>query len=161
MESLPALQPAAVAAAPAWERGARRARMLAWTSLAWLGFEGAATVLAGSIALVANGLDSGIEAAASLIIVWRFTGSRMLSDTSERRAQQLVAISFLLLLAPYVAFEALHTLALERHTETSWLGIGLSIGTLCICPWLGRAKLRLGEELGSSATAGEGRQKLI
>jgi divalent metal cation (Fe/Co/Zn/Cd) transporter len=33
--------------------------------------------------------------------------------------------------------------------------------TLCICPWLGRAKLRLAEQLDSSATAGEGRQNLI
>src|SRR2546423_1477998 len=38
---------------------------------------------------------------------------------------------------------------------------GLLAGTLCICPWLGRAKLRLGERLGSAATAGEGRQNLI
>jgi hypothetical protein len=84
MESSPAVQPTvALARAPEWERGARRARLLAWTSLAWLGFEGIATVLAGaiagSIALVANGLDSGIEALASMIIVWRFTGSRTLS----------------------------------------------------------------------------------
>jgi divalent metal cation (Fe/Co/Zn/Cd) transporter len=35
------------------------------------------------------------------------------------------------------------------------------VSTLCICPWLGRAKLRLGERLGSAATAGEGRQNLI
>jgi divalent metal cation (Fe/Co/Zn/Cd) transporter len=165
MESLPAVDAiGGVAPAPEWERGARRARLLAWTSLAWLGFEGAATVLAGvlagSIALVANGLDSGIEALASVIIVWRFSGSRTLSDTSERRAQQLVAVSFLLL-APYVAFEAIRALAAEHHAETTWLGIGLSMGTLCICPWLGRAKLRLGEQLGSPATAGEGRQNLI
>jgi len=162
MESLPA--PIAIARAPEWERGARRARRLAWVSLAWLGFEGAATalagVLAGSIALVANGLDSGIEAAASLIVVWRFTGSRIVSATSERRAQQLVSVSFFLL-APYVAFEAIRALALEHHAETSWLGMGLSLGTLCVCPWLGRAKLRLGEQLGSAATAGEGRQNLI
>jgi divalent metal cation (Fe/Co/Zn/Cd) transporter len=162
MESLSA--PIAIARGPEWDRGARRARLLAWISLAWLGFEGAATVLAGvlagSVALVANGLDSGIEAAASLIVVWRFTGSRIASATSERRAQQLVAVSFFLL-APYVAFEAVRALALEHHAETSWLGIGLSIGTLCVCPWLGRAKLRLGERLGSSATAGEGRQNLI
>lgn len=30
-----------------------------------------------------------------------------------------------------------------------------------MCPWLGRAKLRLGQQLGSPATAGEGRQNLI
>jgi divalent metal cation (Fe/Co/Zn/Cd) transporter len=165
MESSSAVgRPVALAPTSEWERGARRARLLAWSSLAWLGFEGAATVLAGvlagSIALVANGLDSGIEAAASLIIVWRFTGARTLSGTSERRAQQLVAVSFFLL-APYVAFEAVRTLALEHHAETTWLGIGLSVGTLCVCPWLGRAKLRLGERLGSPATAGEGRQNLI
>jgi divalent metal cation (Fe/Co/Zn/Cd) transporter len=147
-----------------WQRGARRARLLAWTSLAWLGFEGVATVLAGvlsgSVALVANGLDSGIEAIASVIIVWRFSRSRMFAEGSERKAQQLVAVSFFLL-APYVAFEATRSLALEHHAETSWLGIGLSLGTLCVCPWLGRAKLRLGEQLGSPATAGEGRQNLI
>lgn len=149
---------------PAWTSAARRARLLSWTSLAWLGFEGIATaaagILAGSIALVANGLDSGIEAIASTIIVWRFTGSRITSETAEARAQRLVAVSFFLL-APFVAFEAVRTLALEHHAETSWLGIGLSIATLCICPWLGRAKLRLAQELGSAATAGEGRQNLI
>jgi divalent metal cation (Fe/Co/Zn/Cd) transporter len=147
-----------------WHEAARRARLLSWVSLAWLSFEGIATaiagILAGSVALIANGLDSGIEAMASVIIVWRFTGSRIRSARSERRAQQLVALSFLLL-APYVAFEAIATLASQRAAETSWLGIGLSIGTLCVCPWLGRAKLRLGDRLGSSATAGEGRQNLI
>ena len=40
-------------------------------------------------------------------------------------------------------------LALEHHAETSWLGMGLSVATLSICPWLGRAKLRVGAELGS------------
>jgi divalent metal cation (Fe/Co/Zn/Cd) transporter len=147
-----------------WRAAARRARLLSWVSLAWLSFEGVATatagILAGSVALLGNGLDSAIEALASVIVVWRFTGSRISSPTSERRAQQLVAISFFLL-APYIAFEALSTLLTQHHAETSWLGIGLSIGTLCVCPWLGRAKLRLGERLGSPATAGEGRQNLI
>ncbi len=165
MEALPAVAPVqAVAPSSEWQRDARRARLLAWTSLAWLGFEGSATViagvLAGSVALVGSGLDSAIEGLASVIVVWRFTGARTLSETSERRAQQLVAVSFFLL-APYVAFEAIRVLVSEHHAETTWLGIGLSVGTLCICPWLGRAKLRLGERLSSPATAGEGRQNLI
>jgi divalent metal cation (Fe/Co/Zn/Cd) transporter len=147
-----------------WHAAARRARLLSWISLTWLSFEGVATaiagILAGSVALLGNGLDSAIEGLASVIVVWRFTGSRISSATSERRAQQLVAVSFFLL-APYVAFEAITSLATQHHAETSWLGIGLSVGTLCVCPWLGRAKLRLGAVLGSSATAGEGRQNLI
>ena len=84
-----------------WLRGARRARRLASLSLAWLSFEGAATttagLLAGSIALVGNGLDGAIEGLASAIVLWRFSGSRTLSTSSERRAQQLVAVSFFLL----------------------------------------------------------------
>jgi divalent metal cation (Fe/Co/Zn/Cd) transporter len=143
---------------------ARRARLLSWTSLAWLGFEGAATViagiLAGSIALVGNGLDSAIEALASIVIVWRFASARISSDHAEQRAQRIVAIGFFLL-APYVAFEATRALVVAHHAETTWLGIGLSAGTLMICPWLGRAKIRLGRELSSAATAGEGRQNLI
>jgi hypothetical protein len=31
--------------------------------------------------------------------------------------------------------------------ETSWLGIALTAGTLILCPWLGRAKQRIGEKL--------------
>ncbi len=62
---------------------------------------------------------------------------------------------------PYIAIEATRALLVEHRAETTWLGIGLSIGTLCVCPWQGRAKLRLGEQLGSPATAGEGRQNLI
>jgi divalent metal cation (Fe/Co/Zn/Cd) transporter len=147
-----------------WLYGARRARRLASFSLVWLCFEGAATttagLLAGSIALIGNGLDGAIEGFASVIVLWRFSGSRMLSTSSERRAQQLVALSFFLL-APYIAFEATHALLVEHHAETTFLGIGLSIGTLCVCPWLGRAKVHLGEQLDSPATAGEGRQNLI
>jgi len=147
-----------------WTSRARRARLLAAISLAWLCFEGTATAsagfLAGSIALVGNGLDGAIEGLASVIVLWRFSGSRTLSTTSEERAQRLVAASFFLL-APYIAIEALRTLAVENHAETTWLGVGLSTATLCVCPWLGRAKLRLGERLGSPATAGEGRQNLI
>jgi divalent metal cation (Fe/Co/Zn/Cd) transporter len=143
---------------------ARRARLLSWTSLAWLGFEGVATVLAGalagSVALVANGLDSGIEAMASVIVVWRFAAARISSERAERTAQRLVAASFFLL-APYVAAEAIHALAAEHRAETTWLGIALSVATLSICPWLGRAKVRLGEQLNSAATTGEGRQNLI
>lgn len=78
----------------------------------------------------------------------------------ERRAHGFVALSFFLL-ARYIGFEAGRALLTGHEAETTVLGICLSMATLCICPWLGRAKLRLGEQLGSAATAGEGRQNLI
>jgi divalent metal cation (Fe/Co/Zn/Cd) transporter len=41
------------------------------------------------------------------------------------------------------------------------LGIILTAGTLVICPWLGWAKQRIGEKLGSRATYGEGTQNVL
>ncbi|MGZ8693678.1 MAG: cation transporter [Gaiellaceae bacterium] len=147
-----------------WMRAARCARFLSWLSLAWMGAEGAiaitAGVLAGSIALIGFGIDSAIEGFASLVIVWRFTGARLLSNDSERRAQKLVAIQFFLL-APYVAIEGIRHLVTGAEAETSWLGIGLTTSSLVGMPLLGIAKRRLADELGSVATRGEGTQNLL
>src|SRR5215472_5437375 len=147
-----------------WLRLARIARLLSSLTLVWLGIEGVvgvvAGVMAGSIALVAFGLDSAIEGLASVIVIWRFTGSRTISADAERRAQKWVAVSFFLL-APYVAAEAIETLIEGAAAETSWLGIGLTAGTFVLCPWLGRAKHRIGEKLGSRATYGEGTQNML
>jgi divalent metal cation (Fe/Co/Zn/Cd) transporter len=149
---------------PSWLHLARLAKVLSSLSLAWLCIEGTigvvAGIAAGSIALVAFGLDSAIEGFASVIVIWRFTGSRTISDAAERRAQKWVAISFYLL-APYVAAEAIETLINGTAAETSWLGIGLTSGTLMICPWLGRAKQRIAAKLGSRATYGEGTQNVL
>lgn len=161
---LPIVQSAGPARDAIWLERARLARRLSWTSLAWLCIEGgvavAAGVIAGSVALVGFGLDSAIEGLASLIVVWRFTGSRMLSETSERAAQRLVAISFFLL-APYIAAEALRALVGVHHAQTSVVGICLTAGSLLICPWLGVAKRRVGGQLGSAATTGEGTQNVL
>jgi divalent metal cation (Fe/Co/Zn/Cd) transporter len=165
--TLPLVQPPAAAVSghsDEWLRLARRTRLLSWLSLLWLGIEGTvailAGILAGSIALVAFGLDSAIEGVASIVIIWRFTGSRMFSERAERRAQVLVAVQFFVL-APFITYEALGHLLTGAEAETSWLGIGLTVAALAICQPLGYAKRRLGEKLGSSATVGEGTQNLL
>ena len=156
--------PARAERSAAWLRAARRARALSWLSLVWMGAEGAiaitAGILAGSIALVGFGLDSAIEGFASLVIVWRFSGHRLLSHSSEERAQKLVAIQFFIL-APYIAFEAVRHLVGAAHPETSTLGMALTATSLVGMPFLGIAKQRLANELGSSATHGEGAQNLL
>jgi divalent metal cation (Fe/Co/Zn/Cd) transporter len=148
----------------AWLRAARRARQLSWLSLVWMTAEGLigviAGLVAGSVALLGFGLDSAIEGAASVIVIWRFTGSRTHSETSERRAQRAVAVSFFLL-APYITFDAARALVTTSHPEVSWVGIGLAATSLVIMPLLGKAKQRLGRQLGSAATAGEGKQNLL
>ena len=73
-----------------WLRLARLAKLLAALTLVWLGIEGTigvvAGILAGSIALVAFGLDSAIEGLASVIVIWRFSGTRTISADAERGA---------------------------------------------------------------------------
>jgi divalent metal cation (Fe/Co/Zn/Cd) transporter len=161
---LAAVRPVSAAGREEWLRAARRARHLSWLSLAWMGAEGViavvAGIMAGSIALIGFGIDSAIEGFASLVIVWRFSGRRLLSEKAERRAQKLVAIQFFLL-APYVAAEAVHKLATAEEPETSWIGIGVVATSVVGMPFLGVAKRRLANQLGSAATRGEGNQNLL
>lgn len=149
---------------PEWLSLARRAQRLSWLSLLYMTMEGSvavvAAVLAGSVALLGFGIDSGIEAMASVVVVWRFSGSRTLSETAERRAQQVVAVSFFLL-APVVAYEAIARLASGQHPQTSWPGIAIATLSLLWMPVLATMKKRLGARLGSEATAGEGGQNLL
>jgi divalent metal cation (Fe/Co/Zn/Cd) transporter len=160
----------AAAGAPAhlpeieYRRLAGRARLLSWLSLGWMTLEGGiaivAGVLAGSIALVGFGIDSAIEGFASAIIVWRFTGDRVFSEAAERRAQKLVAIQFFVL-APYVGFESAQALVEGERPDTSIIGIALSASSLVVMPYLGVAKQRIADRLGSAATKGEGRQNML
>jgi divalent metal cation (Fe/Co/Zn/Cd) transporter len=167
-QALPLTRPAAAQAARLSEahrrRLAARVRLLSWVSLGYMALEGGvailAGVLAGSIALIGFGLDSAIEGFASAVIVWRFTGDRIFSEAAETRAQKLVAIQFFLL-APYVGFESVKALAAGDHAEVSLLGIALAASSVVVMPYLGIAKQRLAEQLGSPATKGEGRQNML
>jgi divalent metal cation (Fe/Co/Zn/Cd) transporter len=142
----------------------RRARHLAWGGIAWHFVEFAIAIGAGaaanSIALVAFGADSLIEAVAGLVVVWLFTGSRVGSHAAEQRAQRLIAVSFYVL-AAYVFVVAGRSLIAGIEPEASWVGIGLAAVTAPTMPLLARAKRRVGERLGSSATVKEGAQNMI
>lgn len=145
-------------------RLAARVRLLSWLSLAYMTAEGTiaivAGVLAGSVALIGFGLDSAIEGFASAIIVWRFTGHRVFSEAAEARAQKLVAIQFFVL-APYVGLESAQALATGERPDASVLGIALAASSVVVMPYLGIAKERLADRLGSAATKGEGRQNML
>lgn len=147
-----------------WLRAARWARALAWASLAWMCAEGAVGLwqgfASGSIALTGWALGSAVEGLASVIVIWRFTGTRTLSGTAERRAQRAVAVSFWVL-APYIATQSAADLLTGHHAESSPIGIALTAVALLEMPLLGRAKHRLGKRLGSAATTGEGTQNYL
>jgi divalent metal cation (Fe/Co/Zn/Cd) transporter len=139
----------------------RRARTLAWAGGAWhlveFGVAIGAGVAAGSVALIAFGIDSLIELAAGGVIVWLFSDRR--TESAERRAQRLIAASFFAL-AVYVVVASARALA-GSHPDPSWLGIALAAVAAPSMPLLARAKRRVGRVLGSRATVSEGGQNLL
>ena len=147
-----------------WLRAAGRARRLSWASLLWMTIEGVVGLAAGfeanSISLLVWAASSFVEGLASMTIIWRFTGSRMHSETSERTAQRWVAGSFLLLV-PYFLYESFERLLDGADVDATALGIAVTASAIVVMPLLGWAKLRLARRLGSDATAGEGVQNLL
>ena len=84
----------------------------------------------------------------------------MFSEAAEQRAQKLVAVQFFVL-APYVGFESVQALVQGERPDVSWLGIALSASSMVVMPYLGIAKGRIADQIGSAATKGEGRQNML
>ncbi len=142
----------------------RRARTLSLLSIGWMTVEAGVAIVsalvAGSVALLAFGLDSLIELVSASTILWLYTGSRSGSVAAERRAQQLVAVCFGVL-ALYVTVDAINTLAGGSHPETSWPGVAVAAGAILVMPLLARAKGSVAVQLGSAATAGDAAQSWL
>lgn len=169
--SLPTLPMSSAASAPpletrdaAWLRAARNARWLSWLSLLWMMAEGVVGLIAGaqahSIGVISWAIGSAVEGAAAVIVIVRFTGKHRFSETAERRAQKWVAGSFFVLV-PYILYQAVSKLVNEAQPHLNWLAVAVLASSIVLMPLLGWAKLRLGEQLDSGATAGEGTQNLL
>ena len=96
----------------------RRGVLLEWFTVTWNVGEAAvaitAGVVAGSVALVGFGIDSGIEVVAASALLWRFrqAGAQASAEehgVAERRALYVVAATFFVL-AAYIGFEAVSAL---------------------------------------------------
>ena len=163
-EQLLTLHPVVAPSEKNRERLQRRARRLAWGGNAWhfieFGIAVGAGLAAGSVALVAFGIDSLIESLAAFVIVWLFTGRRGSSAAAELRAQRMIAASYAVLVA-YIGIEAIRDLAGGHHPQVSWVGIGLAAFTAPTMPLLARAKRDIGQKLNSSATVSEAGQNMI
>jgi len=148
----------------AWLRTARLARALSWAALVWMTVEGVVGLIAGleanALSVIIWAASSFVEGLASIIVIWRFTGTRTLSEHSEHVAQRLVAGSFLLL-TPFFVYEAIRRLITGSDTTSNALGIAVTASAIVLMPLLGATKLKLGQRLGSRATTGEGIQNLM
>jgi len=140
-----------------------RGRRLEYLTIAWNAFEAAVAlasgVVAGSVALVGFGLDSAIETASALVLLWRLRVDQNAErrEQAERTAHRLVGICFLML-AAYVAAEAARDLWLGEHASRSVPGILIAVAAAIVMPVLGRAKRRVAAQLGSRAMESDSRQ---
>lgn len=141
-----------------------RALRLEYLTIGWNVVEGiiavTAGLLAGSVALLAFGIDSFVECASAFVLVWRLRAERDRSldpeemERIERRALRLVGAS-LFLLAAYVAYDAIHHLVDRKDPEVSVVGIAITSISISVMWWLARAKRRVAIALGSRALAAD------
>lgn len=140
----------------------RRGRALEYLTIGWNSLEGliaiASGLFAGSIALVGFGVDSVIEVSSGAALLWRLhLDSPERRERAEQVALKLVGVSFLLL-AAYVAFDAVKSLVYREVPEASYIGIALAALSLAVMPLLARAKRRVAAEIGSRALQADSRQ---
>ena len=142
---------------------------LEWFTIGWNSVEAVVAIgaglLAGSIALVGFGLDSVIETAAGLMVLWRL--KREIGgahdghvERAERLALRFVGLTFLALGA-YVLYESAHKLWSREVPAESWTGIGLAVCSLIVMPLLAIRKRAVARALGSRALAADAVETLV
>jgi divalent metal cation (Fe/Co/Zn/Cd) transporter len=141
----------------------RRGKQLEYFTIAWNSLEGLVAVvagaLAGSISLVAFGIDSFIEVTSGSVLLWRMSVDADVRkrERREKLSLRIVGVCFLAL-AAYVGYESISDLVGKKVSEHSILGIVLACVSLVVMPLLSRAKKKVGKELGSGAMHADSKQ---
>ena len=141
---------------------ALRAQLLAGASVAYNVIEAILAIswgrAADSAALVGFGLDSTVEVASGLVILWQFR--HQVPESREHTARRLTAVSFFAL-AAYVTADSLTALATGQRPDTAPLGIALAATSLAVMPLLSWTQRRTGRELGSGSVVADSTQTLL
>ncbi|HEY4685258.1 MAG TPA: cation transporter [Dehalococcoidia bacterium] len=152
-------------AAEAYRSNQRWAGRLVAASLTYNSIEGVVAIvaglLAGSVALVGFGLDSGIEVSASAVVLVHLLRRNEEEESPwEQRVAMFVGLTFLVL-AVYVGFEAVRDLVTTARPDASYFGIGIAMASLAIMPVVSRLKHDLAHRINSRALEAESRETLI
>jgi divalent metal cation (Fe/Co/Zn/Cd) transporter len=119
----------------------------------------AAGLVAGSVALVGFGVDSGIEVTASVAAQWRLRADfdRARRERVEQVTRRVIGASFLAL-AAYVAVDSLTTLWKREPPAPSTVGLVILILSALVMPALARAKRQVAHALQSRALEADASQ---
>ena len=136
----------------------REAFHLEWLTIAWMTVEAvvaiAAAIMAGSLALMAFGLDSVIELASAGVLIWRLSielrHGQQFSERAERRASRIGG-ALLFALAAYVTGAAIWSLLTRSGQEFSWPGFVVALVAIPAMRYLAQRKIVIAEQIGSRA----------
>jgi len=136
----------------------REAFWLEWATIGWMLIEAgvaiAAGAAAGSLSLLAFGIDSLIELASAGLLVWRLTvelrHGRAFSESAERLAARLGGV-LLFALAGYVVLSAAWGLWARQGQDFSPVGLAVTLAAIPIMYALSKWKLKVASQLGSRA----------
>jgi divalent metal cation (Fe/Co/Zn/Cd) transporter len=145
------------ATGPVYRAGVvRRGQWLGYATIGYNALEGLASIIAGafagSVSLLGFGIDSLIEVTSGVVALWRLN-----ADIDDERRERVERISLRLigtlfvLLALYVAADAVKTLSRREAPSESVAGIVIATLSLIVMPLLARAKRRVAAELSSRA----------
>jgi divalent metal cation (Fe/Co/Zn/Cd) transporter len=113
-----------------------------------------AGVTAGSLVLLAFGLDSVIELASAGVLIWRLfvelRHGQEFSETAERTASRIEG-ALLLLLAAYVTVAAVWRLWTGGGEEFSWPGFIVALVAIPAMRYLAQRKIAIADQIGSRA----------
>jgi divalent metal cation (Fe/Co/Zn/Cd) transporter len=147
----------------------RSGLQIEWIATGWMIVEAAVAIFAGvkahSVALIAFGSDSIIELVAGGALLWRlYVEANQASveriENADKTASWIVGIG-LLLLAFYIVVAAIRSLILREGPETAPFGIGITIASSILMPFLAAQKKRIGRQIGSRALESDGSCSMV
>jgi divalent metal cation (Fe/Co/Zn/Cd) transporter len=119
----------------------------------------AAGLIAGSVALVGFGIDSGIEVTASVAAQWRLRADidPVRRARVELLTRRVIGASFVAL-AAYIGVDSSTTLWKHQAPEASVVGLVVLVLSVLVMPALARAKRRVARALQSRALEADAAQ---
>jgi divalent metal cation (Fe/Co/Zn/Cd) transporter len=134
-----------------------RARLLSIVSIVLSGVLGGFAVAVGlltsRLSLLGFGFDAAIDSIASIVLVWRFRLERdhpARAERAERLAERVIG-GVLIVLAVYLAANAVDALATGSRPATTTMAILISIASIAFLPPLALLKYRVARALESGA----------
>ena len=139
-----------------------RGKRLQYFTIVWNSLEALVAVvsglIAGSVSLIGFGFDSLIEVTSGAAVLWRMhLDQPERRERAERVSLRIVGGCFIVL-AVYIAVDAIKSLYEHEQPARSIPGIVLAIISLIVMPLLSRSKRRVGKQLKSSAMQADATQ---